>query len=360
MKSRHAAKEMLQKKPEGTYIWPSSRDGIYYLQFTDDTGKIVRKSLGTRSRRLADIARTEFLATRELNLDLRTVAGWLQWYSQYRGTKVSDSTWRNVDKWKIPVLRKWFEEQGVKWLRQITTQTISEYLMDLEAQKRSGATRKSAYEYLKAMLKIAAERGYCEGNPCEDVAPRLYRPGKTTKRALQEREIEPLLRRAEAEGPAFLGAIATSIYAGLRARELEYLEWDDVTDKYIMIRQKQEKGFTIKDHEERQIPLHPKLAAILKPMRQDEGYCFVAAMGGRLTWTVLYHRFKNCIAKEALTNTKGLTLHSLRRGFGTIALLHGVNLYTISKWYGHSSISVTERYLQVEQRDHTAEMAKWK
>jgi integrase len=41
----------------------------------------------------------------------------------------------------------------------------------------------------------------------------------------------------------------------------------------------------------------------------------------------------------------GLTFHDLRRTFGTRLLEAGVNIVTISKPYGHSSVLVTQRYL---------------
>jgi integrase len=45
-----------------------------------------------------------------------------------------------------------------------------------------------------------------------------------------------------------------------------------------------------------------------------------------------------------------LTFHDLRRTFGTRLLEAGVDIVTISKLYGHSSISVTQRYLHPKDK----------
>lgn len=52
--------------------------------------------------------------------------------------------------------------------------------------------------------------------------------------------------------------------------------------------------------------------------------------------------FENACKRADLTD---FTFHDLRRTFGTRLLEHGVDIVTISKLYGHSSVLVTQRYL---------------
>ena len=52
---------------------------------------------------------------------------------------------------------------------------------------------------------------------------------------------------------------------------------------------------------------------------------------------------------------EGFTFHDLRRTFGTRLLERGVDIVTIKKFYGHSSVITTERYLH--PRDFFSEKA---
>jgi integrase len=72
--------------------------------------------------------------------------------------------------------------------------------------------------------------------------------------------------------------------------------------------------------------------------------------------------FENARKKAGLEN---LTFHDLRRTFGTRLLEMGVDIVTIQKLYGHSSVLVTQRYLHpqdsikkeaVELLDHAGKM----
>jgi integrase/recombinase XerD len=70
--------------------------------------------------------------------------------------------------------------------------------------------------------------------------------------------------------------------------------------------------------------------------------------GERLKFSGLRQIIERCAGRAGVT-TPGL--HDFRRSFALTMLRNGVDLQTISRLLGHSSLSVTERYLAQEQTD---------
>ena len=49
---------------------------------------------------------------------------------------------------------------------------------------------------------------------------------------------------------------------------------------------------------------------------------------------------------------KGFSLHSLRSTFGSTLINKGVDIYTVSKFLGHSSVKVTEKHYLALDPEH--------
>lgn len=58
-------------------------------------------------------------------------------------------------------------------------------------------------------------------------------------------------------------------------------------------------------------------------------------------WAWVDHRWKQAVAGGGCTD---VTLHTLRHTCASRLIQRGVDLFTVSKWLGHSSVKVTERY----------------
>ena len=142
--------------------------------------------------------------------------------------------------------------------------------------------------------------------------------------------------------------------AGLRLSELLNLNVSDVEEDHgiTFIRVNQGKG-----SKDRRIPLVDKylirdLKSYIKRMDQDERIFNISSR--RVQYLI------KDIAKSTGI-TKNVHPHTLRHTYATMYLKKGVNIESVRKTLGHSSLSTTQRYLQLTDFDvaQDLERAKW-
>lgn len=167
------------------------------------------------------------------------------------------------------------------------------------------------------------------------------------------------------------------LHTGCREQEVQYMTWDDIDFRqrkvHVTGNGKEDVNFVPKNHEERWIPLTTELYDILKEHRKTARHRWVfTAEGGKPEGHFL-RKFK-AIAKKAGLNcglcrttiTDGKFhlrkkvevtcatrpvcekhyLHRLRKTAATRWLRAGINLMDIKSWLGHSSLAVTQLYLE--------------
>lgn len=128
--------------------------------------------------------------------------------------------------------------------------------------------------------------------------------------------------------------------AGLRRAEIHNLMWTDIDFKRKLLSVTPKKDWHPKDYECRDIPMPDDLVAHLKSIPKRGPYIIYDQYGDRLSlgsYTAYYGReVKKC----------GLTgnCHTLRHTYASHLVQNGVDLYTVSKLLGHSSIKTTEIY----------------
>jgi len=118
-------------------------------------------------------------------------------------------------------------------------------------------------------------------------------------------------------------------YLGLRKNEAMTLTSGDIHKDYIHVR-------SSKTNSERSVPLFNEAAGTLRSRARG--------CTGRLfdyNSTTLHRHFK-AVLKKAGVN-QNITLHSLRKTFGS-ALISKVPLKLISRWLGHSTVTMTEQW----------------
>lgn len=138
-------------------------------------------------------------------------------------------------------------------------------------------------------------------------------------------------------------AIFLMLYAGLRLAETAALIWEDVDLREGMLLVREGKG-----GKSRLLPIHPTLKKELA--KAGGGVLPAWAVAGKMSGEPLNskamaHIFEVWLPKRGI---EGVTAHRLRHTFATELLKAGVNLAEIQELMGHTDISTTRIYIQVE------------
>ena len=188
---------------------------------------------------------------------------------------------------------------------------------------------------LKAFFNHQIKYGLMEKNPTMGL--KLPKVLKKKIRFLSQDEIE-----------AFLGAVDDSDYhdlfvtylnTGARHKELlkESFTWKDVDFKgrRIHLTGKGSSGY---------VPMNDVVYGILY-RRKNSGQEVPFTMD----YNYLYKKFKRYMEKAGIEN---ITLHDLRKTFGSLLIAQKVDIYRVSKLLRHSSVTVTEsHYVDILDRD---------
>lgn len=149
-------------------------------------------------------------------------------------------------------------------------------------------------------------------------------------------------------------SIIYTLYAtGIRVSELIDLKIEDINSQSQTIYIKKGKG-----GKGRVVPLSQSLLVLLRDWwiyadsnglyikeRGKQNYLF-PSFEGKKSSHLIVSKVWNLVMKRVYPEKK-LGLHTLRRCFATHALEKGVNIFTLSKWMGHSSLYSTVRYLRL-------------
>jgi integrase len=216
-------------------------------------------------------------------------------------------------------------------LDQATTQVIDQYKA---ARRREGASPRTVNGEL---MTLSALLSCAVGWAIIPVSARgrlgWLRTEERAMRVLSEAEERRLVIAATAR---LRPLIRFALQTGLRRGELLALRWADVnlTRKEVAV-----ESVVAKNRRRRTVPLSETALEILAEVRQwpeRHGRVF----GYKSISTLMI----DAAHKAGLS---GVSLHTLRHSFASRALERGVNVRTVQKWLGHSSLQQTEKYLHV-------------
>ena len=147
--------------------------------------------------------------------------------------------------------------------------------------------------------------------------------------------------------------LMTAYAAGLRVSELVHLKLHDIHSERMLIRVEQGKG-----RKDRYTVLSPRLLQELRSywrLFRPTNWLFPGRDGSRPIDATSAQKMYYA-AKRRAGITRGHGIHCLRHSFATHLLEAGVNLPTIQRLMGHTSLATTARYLHVTSQ-HLASVA---
>lgn len=204
------------------------------------------------------------------------------------------------------------------------------FFQRIEKRNVSRATMNRYRARLAAIMNHAMYAGIIKNNPIKQIRQYKEQP---RKRSLNLDEIKILLEECKKSANKYLYLVVMiALYTGMRKGEILNLEMTNISQDYINLRDGQTKsGYS------RVIPLHNGLIKYIGEHlngKKDIGKMF-GFKSIRTSW-------ENAVKRSKL---KDFRFHDLRRTCATWLKDSDVNIHTISKLLGHSSITMTERYL---------------
>lgn len=243
-------------------------------------------------------------------------------------------------------MRSYLEGRGIVRVSQIDENNLREYIQYLEQNQFAAATIsrniaaiKSWYVYMLKEQRIAC-----------DCAEELKAPkiDKKLPEVLTTEEVEKLLKQPSGSNPKELRdkAMLELLYAtGIRVTELITMKLSqlDLQMNYIVCKD---------GNKDRVIPFGPKAkAALLEYLEnsrkvlvnhQDSEVIFVNCAGNPMSRQGFWKLVKHYAAKAGIK--KDITPHTLRHSFAAHLVENGADLRSVQEMLGHSDISTTQIY----------------
>jgi integrase len=213
--------------------------------------------------------------------------------------------------------------------------------------KRAPTTAAQAFRALRAFLtwcakhktySAAVQAGVCQS---DEVKNRVPSPKIKKDDSLRRAQIKPWFEAVQKIGnPVIAAYLQGLLLTGARRNELAALKWADVGFQW--------KSLTIRDkvEGERTIPLTPYLEHLIAalPRRNEFVFGSPTAASGRIEEPRIQH--VKALAAAALP---ALSLHGLRRSFGTLSEWIEVPAGIVAQIMGHKPSAIAEKhYIQRE------------
>lgn len=252
-------------------------------------------------------------------------------------------------------LANWWEPRfGQAPVDEIDAAKIRAVLAEMRAAGRTPAYCNRVLSALSVVLEAAVGWDYLERNPCRTPGLR-QREGRKVPRYLTRTEAARLIRQAEDRWRPFFAFL---LYTGARFGEARSLRWRDVDLERRAVHIRDPKS-----GHDRAIPLHPHLVELLAPAGPPDHLVFQGRArqpGHPDPVNDMVSRPHRALerALKAAGIRRHLSIHDLRHTFATLYLEAGGNVRRLQELLGHSTPTMTFRYLHVVDAGRAADIER--
>lgn len=331
-------------------IYKQKESRFWWIKYRDPAGKIIRKSLRTPSKGVAEQI--------QKNMDKQAKAGSRpampktldEWAAKYL-VQIKGSVGHHQQQ-NIKCCLKRLDEIA-KSPADLTNNNIQDFIVGLNAEGKAAETVRSYYYCLSPFCRYLERRGAILVNPCFEI--RLPKIRRLPPRYLRDDDYAKALEVAQANG-IYL-QVLTALKTGMRMTEIRNMEWKDVHfDQRLIVIPK------TKSNQPRTVPLNAELADELQQAKKHTGPVFLGQKGGFVgdkQWKELLAPLQKAIpAFTANHKGTGTAWHFFRHTFGVRMAMAGVPLPKLKEWMGHRDIKTTMRYAQYSPNHYDSDIEK--
>ena len=243
-------------------------------------------------------------------------------------------------------------DAGVRLMHAITTQTVDEFAI---RRRRDGMAAKTIYTELtivRQWLNFTVTRRMLAVSPVSGT--KLVKPKPGPRDYWRQQQFDAIVEAAR--GP-YKAAFVLMAETGMRIGEVVHLTHDDLTltgpAPVAHIRPKDvvpgARPWRPKNGEQRAVPLSPRAVAMLRDLPRRRRWVIDRMDGTAATTNLpandrhILAYLKTVLAKLGLEGTN----HAFRHSFCTIAVLTGVDFFTLRRWVGHIDEEALEIYVHI-------------
>jgi integrase len=247
---------------------------------------------------------------------------------------------------------------GKTFVDQVTAEDI---LIFQKALRKRGIADRTIHN--RHMSVIAFLR-FC-GVDTKKLAPRAPKFEKTMPQIFEDDDLRVFF--ASLKNPYHRLVFELLLKTGIRDQEAMHIEWTDISisAKTLHLRAKPKYGFSLKDSEQRAMPLTDELMELLTSYRKDHPKDNLI-LGGENDRppTKLLRLLKQCVRRAGLNcgtcdpciarkECERWLLHRFRATYCTKLLRSGLDLRTVQQMMGHADMASTMRYLRPAENAET-------
>ena len=261
---------------------------------------------------------------------------------------------------KLINIKDYFTEQGIKYIDDVTKQDVKKWIAEMQKKGMQASTINVTRNRLSKVYDHMIEEDYIQKNPCAKV--KKLRVQKKIVYPLDDYEIKQMLNLASKHKYKHVAQRDVTMFSmmlecGLRISEVANLKNEDVLENQIIIRNS-------KFNKDRALAITPILKKqMLKYDRikknryktDDYQYYFVSYQLCKLSEKSIWDMMQEIKKQMDVRNVVRFSGHTLRHTYAHMAMRNGMDIYTLSMNMGHSSVVMTQKYLQTLKSDDFVE-----
>lgn len=351
-----------------------SVNGKQYYRLTRTIGRKVdgtpiNKTFYGKSKSEAEEKAIEFMNNLKIgliNADQKLTINILlpKWLFSVKKNEIKPSTFESYE----GIYRNYIKNYLIADLpiNEIKSLKIQEYYNELFKKGISASNIRKTHKLLHSFFKYAENECFIIKNPCNNTSLPKIKKGnalevinlKKTKFSYFSEEEIPILLEAF-KNTKFYNIIIFALNTGMRQGEILGLQWQDIDfnneeinvvhslGRVANIELHQNKTYSTllqtpkTENSIRTIPISENLISLLNSIPRTSNFVF------SINDTYIDAKYLQKVWKRTLleNNIPYRKFHDLRHTFATLLLSHGANLITVKELLGHSSVKITEIYL---------------